>query len=535
MEQNEQNQEQELAQEQNPAPVQEPVQQGFVPAGPGMEQENPFVKKPFPKKAVIFGAVIVVAIVGILLAVFLYQEPLAVQTVGGISCGVPKSWETKQVESALKCTPPEKDGNGMLRVFYLETGSSVEGGDLREKLWEEEGILDSKDQGEMTELTLEGLSVSPARAYRFTVKAPYKTLDCYYLLADYANGQAAVGLELAVGSDLAEQGEKLFQRIGKTLVLDEAEEQKLIDGCVKEFEKVAEPLEEITLNSIADIDAAQEIYDSFSPIVQEAIPNGKELLESSREAYNQKVDEVAQDMIERIDAVGEVTLEKKDEIEALAREHDALPLEAREKIDRSQVLRGYLSDIDSLEKQEEEKKAVAEVEEAINAIGEVTLDSGPAIKAADEKWDALSESLQEKVSNADTLAAARTKYYEMKKAKEVADKKQELLNNCVQITYDQLARNPDDYIGKAVWFRGKIVQVVDNYHYRVNITQDAYGWDDTVYVDIPFDSIKEFEGKLLEDDIITVYGSGSGTKTYTSIFGASITIPEVEAKMTILG
>ena len=35
------------------------------------------------------------------------------------------------------------------------------------------------------------------------------------------------------------------------------------------------------------------------------------------------------------------------------------------------------------------------------------------------------------------------------------------------------------------------------------------------------------EARILEDDIITIYGTANGLKTYKTILGASVTIPEV--------
>ena len=35
--------------------------------------------------------------------------------------------------------------------------------------------------------------------------------------------------------------------------------------------------------------------------------------------------------------------------------------------------------------------------------------------------------------------------------------------------------------------------------------------------------------KILEDDVITLWGTLDGTETYETIFGASVTIPRFEA------
>lgn len=106
---------------------------------------------------------------------------------------------------------------------------------------------------------------------------------------------------------------------------------------------------------------------------------------------------------------------------------------------------------------------------------------------------------------------------------------------CQSISYSDLARDPDSYDGTDICFTGKVVQVMEDYgvtSIRVNVTPTSYGgYDDTVFLNyIP----QEGENRILEDDIITFYGTYSGLYTYTSIMGASITIPEVSGKYVVL-
>jgi len=56
-------------------------------------------------------------------------------------------------------------------------------------------------------------------------------------------------------------------------------------------------------------------------------------------------------------------------------------------------------------------------------------------------------------------------------------------------------------------------------------------WDDVFYVTC---SKYDAEG-IIEDDYITVYGTCRGTKTYTTVLGGSVTIPELDADKIILG
>lgn len=99
---------------------------------------------------------------------------------------------------------------------------------------------------------------------------------------------------------------------------------------------------------------------------------------------------------------------------------------------------------------------------------------------------------------------------------------------CVEVTYDQIAREPNKYKGTYVKLKGDIVQIQDNGSsavLRVNITEDEY--NDIVWVNY---SYAANEKKLLQDDTINIWGLSKGETSYTSILGAKITVPEVDAE-----
>lgn len=110
-----------------------------------------------------------------------------------------------------------------------------------------------------------------------------------------------------------------------------------------------------------------------------------------------------------------------------------------------------------------------------------------------------------------------------------ADERKELFKQaCQTCSYSELARRPSDYIAKRIKVRGQVVQVIesgDNLILRVNITPGRYYWDDTVYVEC--DKPSSDEPRILEDDIITIYGLGAGTITYKTVLGASVTVPAI--------
>jgi hypothetical protein len=104
-------------------------------------------------------------------------------------------------------------------------------------------------------------------------------------------------------------------------------------------------------------------------------------------------------------------------------------------------------------------------------------------------------------------------------------------NQCQSYSYEQIARNPDSYMNKYAVFEGQVVQVMESsgtYVLRVNVTPGEYYWEDTIYVTyVKKDST---EPRILEDDIITMYGILEGTETYTAVLGNTITIPKMTAE-----
>lgn len=92
------------------------------------------------------------------------------------------------------------------------------------------------------------------------------------------------------------------------------------------------------------------------------------------------------------------------------------------------------------------------------------------------------------------------------------------------ITYDNLARRPDDYKDKKVKFTGKVIQVLEGDGYvqiRLAINSD---YDKVVLCEYDPSIV---DSRILEDDIITIYGVSVGTITYQSAMNVPITIPAI--------
>mgnify|MGYP000448951309 FL=1 len=93
------------------------------------------------------------------------------------------------------------------------------------------------------------------------------------------------------------------------------------------------------------------------------------------------------------------------------------------------------------------------------------------------------------------------------------------------ITYYDLARNPDDYEDHLLVMEGTVVQTMESDEDDVELRVAVDGDDDQiVYLKIDREIINT---RILEDDNIKFYGISTGLITYESTGGTDITIPSV--------
>lgn len=144
-------------------------------------------------------------------------------------------------------------------------------------------------------------------------------------------------------------------------------------------------------------------------------------------------------------------------------------------------------------------------------------------KAAE--WNAAGERTQECTVCG---AVIKTEEYELS----AAEKESIFKSGCQTFSYEQVARDPDSYFLQHCVFTGKVVQVMEDdgdFALRVNVTKTSYSYTDTIYV-YYMKSANEGKTRILEDDIITIYGYNFGLMSYESVLGAEITIPSVVAE-----
>ena len=181
------------------------------------------------------------------------------------------------------------------------------------------------------------------------------------------------------------------------------------DPAVAAVKELIDAIGEVTLDSGDAIDAARAAYDKL-PEAKKALVDNYEKLTAAEEAYTALVDAAAAKAVDDlIDAIGEVTLESGDAIKAARAAYDALTDTQKELVKNYEELtaaeEAYTNLVDAA--------AAKAVDDLIDAIGEVTADSGDAIKAARAAYDALTDTQKELVKNYEKLLAAEELYEEL--------------------------------------------------------------------------------------------------------------------------
>ncbi|EJS62459.1 hypothetical protein ICE_00207 [Bacillus cereus BAG1X1-2] len=151
------------------------------------------------------------------------------------------------------------------------------------------------------------------------------------------------------------------------------------------------------------------------------------------------------------------------------------------------------------EAQTEAKPAKAEQKKELTAEEKAAAEQAAAEKAAAEK------------------AAA-----EKAAAEKAAKEEEERIGYETGITYDQLARTPDEFKGKKAKFTGKVLQVMEGKgetQLRVAVNGN---YDKVLYVVYKSDILNS---RVLEKDNVTVKGKSAGIYTYKSTMGGEISIP----------
>ena len=309
----------------------------------------------------------------------------------------------------------------------------------------------------------------------------------------------------------------IYQNKNCILYISGELEEKYINVYINQVEETIDKCIFLKEEKLSD-----DRYNELSDIIEEKIDVWMEsYIDNIENLFDEWIEIIENDIVE---VESNLDISKVKEIRELIDEYNIEEIEYfNEKIvDWNARLNNIEIAADNKAKQEKESKA-NDITTRLNSLSEslnneeLTTIEKEISKLTDSYYDVYKTDWNNKIQEIKNKIAT----------KEVDDYK----TACQTYTYDQISRNPETYKGQKVHFTGKVIQVLEystSVELRVNITKDKYGYyDDTVY--IIYNNL-DINNRILEEDIIDIYGELDGLESYVSTMGATITIPRVIAK-----
>lgn len=218
-------------------------------------------------------------------------------------------------------------------------------------------------------------------------------------------------------------------------------------AAIAEVEELIEDIGEVaaTQSSKRKIDRAREAYNALAPELQAQVENYA-VLTAAEARYAELVGAAedaaaAQPVIDLIHAIGTVTLSSGARIEAAEDAYALLTESQQALVTNYQTLLDARAAYDALVAQAAgDQEAAQAVIDLIAAIGDVTLESGEAILAAEAAYGELTGAQQALVNNYAVLTAARATYDALVKAQAdqaAADAVEELIAAIGEVTVEK--------------------------------------------------------------------------------------------------
>ena len=190
----------------------------------------------------------------------------------------------------------------------------------------------------------------------------------------------------------------------------EAAEKKLSDLQVENVKNKIDGIGEVTLSSSSTIKAARSAYNALTADQKKQVTNYDVLQKAESELSDlQKADAV----VTKIKNIGKVTLKSESKIKEARTAYNKLT-------DKQKTLVTNYDVLEKAEKDLADLKAADQVSKNITNIGTVTLESEDAIKEARTAYDALTDAQKELVSNKDVLEKAEKDFVDLKAADQVS-------------------------------------------------------------------------------------------------------------------
>ena len=190
----------------------------------------------------------------------------------------------------------------------------------------------------------------------------------------------------------------------------EAAEKKLSDLQVENVKNKIDGIGEVTLSSSSTIKAARSAYNALTADQKKQVTNYDVLQKAESELSDlQRADAV----VTKIKNIGKVTLKSESKIKQARTAYNKLT-------DKQKTLVTNYDVLEKAEKDLADLKAADQVSKNITNIGTVTLESEDVIKEARTAYDALTDAQKELVSNKDVLEKAEKDLADLKAADQVS-------------------------------------------------------------------------------------------------------------------
>jgi uncharacterized repeat protein (TIGR02543 family) len=223
-----------------------------------------------------------------------------------------------------------------------------------------------------------------------------------------------------------------------------ARQEEMNKGVDRVIELIREIGSEITLDSEAAITEAREAYSELPRAARDLVLNYLDLVQAEKALADLKdIQDAADDVIAKINAIGGVDLDSKVRIETARAAYNALSTEQRELI--SEEIYQILTDAEAeLETLETEQEAVNNVINAITALGEITSESYDAVEATRSAYDSLTYLQKQDVTNYDLLLNAEEELRKIEKNQADVQNVKDQIASLGEITIDSW-----DAVGRA--------------------------------------------------------------------------------------
>lgn len=107
---------------------------------------------------------------------------------------------------------------------------------------------------------------------------------------------------------------------------------------------------------------------------------------------------------------------------------------------------------------------------------------------------------------------------------------EEFRDQCIEVEYAELLRNPNNYVGQFIKYECRILQLLTESNNEMTASANGKNsfnnyFDNLVHISYHYTDENDF--RLIEKDIVVVYGIVDGSYTFISALGTTRTIPSI--------